>query len=88
MNATKNKSRAGLGAALEQRSPTGRHTVAFAFRFLKSIEERYSVNALDLLGVVWSVEYFKYYLFGKSFTIITDYRALLSIMQEHKSNKS
>ena len=37
---------------------------------------------------MWSVEYFKYYLFGKSFTIITDHRALLSIMKEHRSNKS
>ena len=33
-------SRAGLGAALEQRSPTGWHTVAFASRFLSSNEER------------------------------------------------
>ena len=81
-------SRAGLGAALEQRSPTSWHTVAFASRFLNSNEERYSVNELELLGVVWSVEYFKYYLFGKSFTIITDHRALLSNMKEHQSKKS
>ena len=81
-------SRAGLGAALEQRSPTGWHTVAFASRFLNSNEERYSVNELELLGVVWSVEYFKYYLFCKSFTTITDHRALLSNMEEHRSNKS
>ena len=85
-------SRVGLGAALEQGSPTGWHTVAFASRFLNSNEERYSVNELELLGVVWSVEYFKYYLFGKFkyyiFTIITDHRALLSIMKEHRSNKS
>ena len=81
-------SRAGLGAALEQSSPTGWHTVAFASRFLNSNEERYSINELELLGVVWSVEYFKYYLFGKSFTIITDHRALLLIMKEHRSNKS
>ena len=27
-------------------------------------------------------------MFGKSFTIITDHRALLSIMKEHRSNKS
>ena len=81
-------SRAGLGAALEQRSPTGRHTVAFTSCFLNSNEERYSVNELELLGVVWSVEYFKYYLFDKSFTIITDHRALLPIMKEHRSNKS
>ena len=81
-------SRAGLGAALEQRSPTGWHTVAFASRLLNSIEEGYSINELELLGVVWSVEYFKYYFFGKSFTIITDHGALLSIMKEHRSNKS
>ena len=80
-------SRAGLGAALEQRSPTIWHKVVFASRFLNSNQERCSVNKLELLGVVWSVEYFKYYLFGKSFTIITDHRALLSIMEEHRSNK-
>ena len=81
-------SRAGLGAALEQRSPIGWNTVAFGSRFLNPNEERYNVNELELLGVVWSVEYFKNYLFGKSFTIITDHRALLSIMKEHQSNKS
>ena len=81
-------SRAGLGAALEQRLPKCWHTVAFASPFLNSNEERYSVNELELLGVVWSVEYFKYYLFGKSFTISTDHRALLSIMKEHRSNKN
>ena len=37
---------------------------------------------------MWSVEYFKCYLFGKSFTINTDQQALLSIMKEHRSNKS
>ena len=47
-----------------------------------------SVNELELLGVLWSVEYFKNYLFGKSFTIITDHQALLSIKKEHRSNKS
>ena len=77
-------SRAGLGAALEQRSPTGWNTVAFASRFLNSNEERYSIKELELLEVVWSVENYKYFLFDKSFTIITDHRALLSIMKEHQ----
>ena len=81
-------SRAGLVAAIEQRSPTGWHTVAFASRFLNSIEERCSINELELLGVVRSVEHIKYYLFGKSFTIITDHRVLVSIMKEHRSKKS
>ena len=81
-------SRVGFGAVLEQRSSTSWNTIAFASRFLNSNQERYGVNELELLGVVWSVEYFKYYSFGKSFTIITDHRALLSIMKEHRSNKS
>ena len=38
--------------------------------------------------MVWSIEYFKNYLFGKEFSIITDHRALLSILKEHGSNKS
>ena len=81
-------SRKGLGCALEQRTPNGWHTVAFASRFLNSVEDRYSINELELLGVVWSVEHFKYYLYGKPFTMITDHRALLSIMRENRSNKS
>ena len=81
-------SRKGLGCALEQRTPNGWHTVAFASRFLNTVEDRYIINELELLGVVWSVEHFKYYLYGKPFTVITDHRALLSIMRENRSNKS
>ena len=78
----------GLGCALEQRTPNGWHTVAFASQFLNSVEDRFSINELKLLGVLWSVEHFEYYLYGKPFTVITDHRALLSIMRENRANKS
>ena len=81
-------SRSGLGAALEQNTPDGWKPIAFASRFLNSTEERYSVNELVLLGIVRSIDYFKYYLYGKNFTVVTDHRALLSILKEHRSNKS
>ena len=81
-------SRSGLGAALEQNTPKGWKPIAFASRFLNSTEERYSVNELELLGIVWSIDYFKYYLYGKILTVVTDHRALLSILKEHRSNKS
>ena len=81
-------SRSGLGAALEQNTPDGWKPIAFASRFLNSTEERYSVNELELLGIVWSIDYFIYYLYGKNFTVVTDHRALLSILKEHRSNKS
>ena len=68
-------SRKGLGCALELRTPNSWHTVVFASRFLNSVEDRYSINELDLLGVVWSIEHFKYYLYDKPFTVVTDHRA-------------
>ena len=80
-------SRQGLGAALEQLDCDGWKTVAFASRFLKNTEERYSINELELLGVVWAIEYFKYYLFGKNFAVLTDHRALRSVLKSHRSNK-
>ena len=58
-------SRYGLGAALEQLTVDGWKPISFASRFLNSSEERYSINELELLGVVWSIEYFKNYLYGK-----------------------
>ena len=80
-------SRKGLGCALEQRTPNGWHTVAFLSRFLNSLEDRYSLNELELLGVVWSIEQFKFYLYGTLFTVITDHRALLSITRENRANQ-
>ena len=77
-----------MGCALGQRTPKGLHTVIFASRFLNSLEDRYSINELELLGVVWSIEHLKYYLYGKPFTVITNHRALLLIMRENRANKS
>ena len=81
-------SRSGLGAALEQNTSDGWKTIALASQFLKRTEERYCVNELELLGVVWSIDYFKYYMYRKDLTLTTDHRALLSILKEHRSNKS
>ena len=53
-------SHSGLGAALEQNTPDDWKPTAFASRFLNSTEERYSVKELELLGIVWSIDYFKY----------------------------
>ena len=41
-----------------------------------------------MLGVVWAIEYLKYYLFRKNFTVLTDHRALLSVLKPHRSNNS
>ena len=80
-------SRSGLRAALEKNTSDGWKPIAFASRFLNQTEERYSLNELELSGVVSSIDYCKYYLYGKDFTVKIDHRAILSILMEHRSNK-
>ena len=70
----------GLGAALEQHSQEGWVAAVYASRFLNSFEEKYSVTEVELLRVVWAIEHFKYYLYGKHFTVITDHQALISAL--------
>ena len=54
-----NASTSVLGALLEQHSKESWVAIANASRFLNSSEEKYSVNELDLLMVVWAIEHFK-----------------------------
>ena len=51
-------------------------------------EKKYSTNELELLAVVWSVDRFKHYLLGKEFVIATDHKALVSALDEIRSNKT
>ncbi len=81
-------SHSGLGAVLEQYQNTTWTPIAFASRFLNAAEARYSTNELELLEVVWATEHFKNYLLGRSFTIRTDHRALLSALKSNRGNKT
>ena len=78
-------SRSGLGAVLEQETCNGCETISYASRFLNKAEEKYSINELELLGVVWALEHFKHYLLGHHFIVQSDHRALLSILKERTS---
>ena len=62
--------------------------LAYASRFLNSLEEKNSVEELELLGVVWALKSFKYYLYGKQFTVITDHQTLISALNASKRSKN
>lgn len=57
-----------LGALLVQFDQNGIHrVVSFASKSLTETERRYCQTEKEALGIVWSVERFRYYLLGKRF---------------------
>ena len=66
-----------LGAVIEQEGSDGlKHPIAYASRSTSAAERNYSSTELECAAVVWAVNYFKPYLYGKHFTIYTDHSAL------------
>lgn len=51
--------------------------IAFASRNLNTAEIRYPTIEKELLAIVWSVKYFRPYLYGRRFIIKTDHKPLI-----------
>ena len=81
-------SKAGLGALLQQEKIGEWQPLSVASRFLTELESKYSINELELLAIVWSVEYFRSYVYGVPFKIISDHKALSTILKGQKGNKT
>ena len=62
----------GLGAALMQNG----HPLAYASRALTETESRYAQIEKEMLAIVFSVEKFNVYKFGRKTTIHTDHKPL------------
>ncbi|CAI6358323.1 unnamed protein product [Macrosiphum euphorbiae] len=65
-----------IGAVLSQGDVPKDQPIAYASRTLNKAENNYSVIQKELLAIVWAVKYFRPYLYGRHFTIITDHRPL------------
>lgn len=67
----------GLGAILMQTNKDGTsRVICCASKSLTDTEKRYCQTEKEALPIVWSVERFQTYLYGKEFTILTDCKAL------------
>lgn len=75
-NLTTDASNVALGAILSQ-GPIGQDLpIAYASRTLNDSESHYSTIERELLAIVWATKYFRPYLFGRKFSIITDHKPL------------
>lgn len=66
----------GLGAVLLQYDHFGPRVIAYGNKSLSDCEKRYCQTEKEALALVWSVEHFKIYLYGKRFELITDHKPL------------
>ena len=62
--------------------------VAYASRALSPVEKRYSQTEKEVLRIVWAVEDFHLFLYGKFFKLITDCKLLEMIYGSCKSKPS
>ncbi|CAH2106762.1 unnamed protein product [Euphydryas editha] len=66
----------GYGAILFQRAGTKLHPVEYYSKRTTHTESRYHSYELETLAVVNSVKHFRHYLYGRTFTVVTDCNSL------------
>lgn len=71
-------SQAGLGAALLQEG----RPVAYASRALTDVEQRYAQIEKEMLAMVFSLEKFNQYTYGRDVIVYTDHKPLESILKK------
>jgi len=77
-----------LGAVLEQEEDDGKiHPIAYGSKTLTKPEQKYSTTELECYAVIWGVEKFHHYLYGRKFGVITDHQALTWLMKGENSWK-
>lgn len=66
----------GLGSVLVQVDAKGPRIIAYGNRTLTDCERKYSQTEKEALALVWAVEHFNIFLFGKEFDLVTDHKPL------------
>lgn len=77
---TTDASNFAISGILSQGSIGSDKPIAYASRTLNESETNYSTIEKELLAIVWATKYFRPYLFGRKFKIVTDHKPLEWVM--------
>lgn len=83
---TTDASKFAIGAVLSQGQIGNDKPICYASRTLCESETNYSTIEQELLAIVWATKYFRPYLFGRKFKIVTDHKPLTWLMSLKEPN--
>ena len=77
----------GIGATLNVVREGVEYPVAFYSRQLQGAENRYSATELEALAIFKAIFFFEHFLYGRDFEVMTDHKALVSLLRSKRLNK-
>ena len=60
----------------------------FRITILTDSEMKYSIKELELLAIVWAIEHCKNYVYRVQFKVVSDHKALMSILKPNRGNET
>ena len=71
----------GLGSVLAQEREGFQVPISFASRVCRGAESNWGARELETLSLVWSIEHFREFLYGKAFVLQSDHHSLQWLLE-------
>lgn len=75
-----------VGAVISQGNIPYDKPIHYFSRTLSETQTRYSTIEKELLAIVWAIENFRHYLYGRQFLIVTDHKPLTFLLSSKNIN--